>query len=132
MDQKSTLGKASHTLISKIPCSVPSGIPWSQHEFPWGKEQPESEDEVQGKMLMAGGKRCSQLPRVLPESHGREGGHGLGCGGHQGSALLPSTSAGWNYRMHPLNSMPEINHAALHLPKCLHRGGNRRDFWKYK
>lgn len=42
-------GRASHTLISKIPCSVPSDIPWSQHEFPWGKEQPESEDEVQDK-----------------------------------------------------------------------------------
>lgn len=133
MDQKSPLGRASHTPIcSKNPCSVLSEIPQSQHEFPWGKEQPESEDEVQDKMLMAGGQRCSQLPRALPESCGREGGHDPGCGGHQGSALLPSTSTGWNYRMHPLNSIPEINHAALHLPKCLHHGGNRRDFWKQK
>lgn len=56
---------------------------------------------------------------MLPASTGasRKPWQGRGTWGHQGSALLPSTSTGWNYRKHPLNSIPEINHAALHLPK---------------
>lgn len=95
MDQNPLLGRASHTPIcSRNPCLVPNDIPWSQHEFPCRKEQPGSEDEVQGKkLLMAGGRRCSQLPQVLPESHGRAGDMALAVGDTR--ALLCSPAPQW-------------------------------------
>lgn len=55
-------------------CPVTSlGVSMSSHG---GRSSLRVRMKFRTKLLMAGGKRCSQLPQVLPESHGREGEHG--------------------------------------------------------